>query len=216
MPLTLIFVKTFRSVLWTVVSAWVLVLYGSSWAAESPMETIRATVNQVVAVLQDPALRGAERRQARLAQMRALVLPLFDAEELARRSLGVHWRDRTADERQEFTELFTDLVEQSYSGTLDRYAAEVQVFYDREQVEGDFAEVNTRVFDPAQNRTFAIDYRLHRSAEGWLIYDVVIENVSMVRNYRNQFARILSRSSYEDLIQAIKRRLEQPTSTAAS
>jgi phospholipid transport system substrate-binding protein len=203
--------KTFHSAFGIVVGVGVFVSCARGWAAESPLETIRVTVNQVVAVLQDPALQGAERRQARLAQMRAIVLPLFDAEELARRSLGVHWRDRTADEQKEFTALFTDLVEQSYSGTLDRYAAEVQVFYDREQVEGNFAEVNTRVFDPAQNRTFAIDYRLHRSAGGWLIYDVVIENVSMVRNYRNQFARILSRASYADLIQAIKGRLHQST-----
>jgi phospholipid transport system substrate-binding protein len=194
---------------WQVTAITVLVLHGSAWASESPLAVIRATVERAVTVLQDPAYQEADRRQARLARVRAILLPLFDSQELAKRSLGTHWRDRTEDEKKEFVQLFTELVEQSYSHTLDRYTIDVQFFFDHERIEGDFAEVNTRILDPSQSKPFSINYRLHQVGGKWLIYDIVIENVSMVRNYRNQFHRILSKSSYKELVQSIKRKLTE-------
>jgi phospholipid transport system substrate-binding protein len=195
--------------LYIVVSGYVLVSHLAVWAAESPREVIRATVDQAIAVLQDPVLQGANHRQARIDKVRAIVLPRFDTEELARRSLGIHWRDRSPEERQEFIRLFTALIEHSYRSTLDRYTSEVKFFIDYERIENDFAEVNTRVFDPGQDRTFAIDYRLRRTSETWLIYDVVIENVSLVRNYRNQFNRALRRSSFADLLRNLNNKVQE-------
>ena len=192
---------------WKGVGMVILLSHVSAWAADSPLTVIRSSVERVGAILQDPAYQGKDHRRERLAQVREIVLPWFATEEIAKRALGVHWRNRTEDEKREFTRLFTALVEKSYSGTLDRYTSDVRFFFDRERIEDDFAEVNTRILDPSQSKTFSIDYHLHRVGGGWLIYDVVIENVSMVSNYRNQFHRVLSQSSYEDLVKSIESKL---------
>jgi len=142
-------------------------------------------------------------------KVREIVLPQFDSQEIAKRTLGIYWRDRTEEQRKEFIRLFTQLVEKTYSGTLDRYTNNVQFFFDQERIDGDFAEVDTRILDPAQNKAFTVTYKLHKVGGKWLIYDVVAENVSMVRNYRNQFNRILSKSSYEELVQSIQNKLKE-------
>jgi phospholipid transport system substrate-binding protein len=85
----------------------------------------------------------------------------------------------------------------------------VQFFYDQERIDGKFAEVDTRIFDPAQNKAFVITYKLHQVDGKWLVYDVIAENVSMVRNYRNQFSRILNKSSYQDLVQTLQTKIKE-------
>lgn len=187
----------------------------SAWAAESPLDMIHSTVDQVIAVLQDPAYQGEAQRNERREKLREIVLPHFDTHGLAQRALGVYWRQRTEEEKREFTHLFTDLVGQFYSTTIDRYATDVQVFYDQERIDGGYAEVDTRVRAPSQAQSIAIDYFLHQVGGEWLIYDVQIDNVSMVRNYRAQFSRILSTSSYADLVQRIHNKL-QALNTAKS
>jgi len=187
-----------------------------AWAADSPLTLIRSTTERARAALQDPAYQGDDRRQARVEKVKEILLPQFDSAELAKRTLGPYWRDRTDAQRKEFTQLFIQLIEKTYSGALDRYNADVQFFYDQERIDGDFAEVDTRVFDPVQNKTYSINYQLHKVDGKWLIYDIVAENVSLVRNYRNQFNRILSKSSYEDLVQTIQAKLKQLSTPASS
>jgi phospholipid transport system substrate-binding protein len=173
------------------------------------MQIIRTTIEKASAVLQNPAYQGREHFQMRIEKVRAVVEPQFDVQEIAKRTLGSYWQERTEDERKEFIRLFTELVQKTYSGTLDRYNANVQFFYDQERIDDKFAEVDTRVFDPAQNKAFTITYKLHQVGGKWLIYDVVAENVSLVRNYRNQFNRILSKSSYSDLLQTLQTKIKE-------
>ena len=199
----------FRSTLWKAACAGVLVSHVSAWAADSPLAMVRSTIERALAVLQDPTYQRPDHRQARIDKVREIVLPQFDSQEIAKRTLGVYWRDRTEEQRQEFIRLFTQLVEKTYSGTLDRYTNNVQFFFDQERIDGDFAEVDTRILDPGQNKAFTVTYKLHKVGGKWLIYDVVAENVSMVRNYRNQFNRILSKSSYEELVQSIQNKLKE-------
>ena len=193
-------------------AAWAL----PAWAADSPMELIRSTTERARAALQDPALQGDNRRQARVDKVKEILLPQFDSPELAKRTLGPYWGDRTDAQKKEFTQLFIQLIEKTYSGALDRYNSDVTFFYDQERVDGNFAEVDTRIFDPVQNKTFTINYHLHKVDGKWLIYDIVAENISLVRNYRNQFNRILSKSSYEDLVQTIQAKLKQLSTPASS
>lgn len=178
-------------------------------AADSPLGVIRLTVEQVMAVLQNSAYQGAAHRQERFAKVRALVLPRFDIQEMAKRTLGGHWRTRTAEEQAEFTQLFTDLFEKTYRQTLDSHTHDVSVTYDQERIEAPFAEVDTRLTSPAQNEPITITYRLHTVGDQWLIYDMIIADVSMVRNYRAQFDRILGKSGYSELIETIKRKLHE-------
>lgn len=201
--------KIFRSTWWKVIGLVVLAFHARVWAAESPLEVIRATIDKASAVLQNPAYQGKEHFQTRVAKVRAIVEPQFDVQEIAKRTLGSYWQERTEEERQQFIYLFTELVQKTYGGTLDRYNANVQFFYDQERIEDKFAEVDTRIFDPAQNKAFLITYKMHLVGGKWLIYDVVAENVSMVRNYRNQFNRILSKSSYQDLVRTLQTKIKE-------
>jgi phospholipid transport system substrate-binding protein len=200
----------------TIVSVGVLTWSLTAWAMDSPLELIRSTTERTRAVLQDPAYQGANRRQARIDKVKEILLPQFDSQEIAKRTLGTYWRDRTEEQKKEFTQLFTQLVEKTYSGALDRYNLDVKFFFDQERVEDDFAEVDTRILDPAQKKTFAVSYRLHKVDGKWLIYDIVAENVSLVRNYRNQFTRILSKSSYENLVQTIQSKLKELSASSSS
>lgn len=205
-----------RALLSIMVSLGVLVVQTSGWAADSPTTALRAATDRSIAILQDPAYQGPDKRQQRIARVREVIFPLFDPQEIAKRTMGVYWRDRTEAERKQFIELFTNLVEKTYSGNLDRYNTGVQFFWDQERIDGDFAEADTRIFDPVLNKTFVINYRLHKVGEKWLIYDVVAENISMVRNYRNQFHRILSTSSYQELVNKLESKLKEFDSPSAS
>ncbi len=184
---------------------------------DSPLEAVRSTTNRVVLALKNPENQGPHLREKRIKQVSEIVRPLFDRREVARRTLGVYWRDRTEEQRTEFIEVFTELVEKSYGETFDKqaekYLDQVELLYDQETIDGNFAEVKTRIFVPSQQKYFSINYRLHRVDGHWLLYDVIVENVSMVRNFRTQFYRIIGKSSYEELVRKLREKLRQMAAT---
>ncbi|MGE0825188.1 MAG: phospholipid-binding protein MlaC [Candidatus Binatia bacterium] len=190
-----------------------LTLSGAVWAATSPLEIIRSTTNNVLRVIADPTTQRQERHEQQIENMWDILLPKFDTENIAQRSLGLHWKKLTEDQRQEFTRLYLQLVKKSYGNTLKRYTANAEFFFDREHIEGDQAEVYTRIKSPSQAKAFSVVYRLHKQGEKWLIYDVVAENISLVQNYRNQFSRIASQSSVDGVIDALKRKLAELAAT---
>jgi phospholipid transport system substrate-binding protein len=194
---------------WSLVLAGVMIAPAPTKANESPLVMIRTTVERSMAVLKDPAYQGDANFQKRIAKIEEIVLPRLDSLEFGRRCLGVHWQKLTEAQREEFIALFKDLIEKAYGGMLDRYPEEVRFSYDEERIDGKFAEVHTQVENSTQNKSFSVVYRLQQKEGKWLIYDVVAENVSMVQNYRNQFSRILNKSSYEELAQALRRKIQQ-------
>jgi phospholipid transport system substrate-binding protein len=200
---------TLRTLRWTVTGILLLIVPLSIGAAESPRDTLRSTIERLVMVLRDPTLQGDGRRQERVEKVREIVRPQFAFLEMAQQALGAHWRDRTEAEQREFVRLFTDLLEQAYSGLLERYAAEVQVLFDQERIQGSLAEVDTRVLASPHEQPVAITYRLRDVDGQWLVYDVVIDQVSLVRNYGAQFRRILDTSSFADLAQELKSKLRE-------
>ena len=147
-----------------------------------------------------PALkaRPAERRAA----VRRIAEQIFDFEETARRALARHWRTRTPEERREFVALFADLLERAYIGRIESYAGE-RVTYAGDTVEGNVATVRTRL-TTREGTEVPVDYRMRRADGRWLVYDVVIEGVSLVANYRSQFNRIIETSSYEELVSRMR------------
>lgn len=169
-------------------------------AAEGPGREVEKALRLGVSILGDPKL-GEE---ARFERLRAAVLPLFDFPEMARRSLGAHWRRRTPEQREEFTRLFTRLLERTYASRIASYNGQ-RMHFVREEVDGRFARVDTRIVDRA-GRRFDVAYRLHRvgGPGEWRIYDVVIENISLVNNYRAQFSRVINRTSYEALLAKLR------------
>lgn len=199
-----------RATLWSIVGVSMLALATQGWAAsDSPTELIRAGVDRARAVLENPAYQGTDKRQQRLEKVKDSVISLFDSQEIAKRTLGVYWKDRTEAEQKEFVEVFTALVEKTYASSLDRYRKDFQVIFDQERIEDNVAEVDSRIIDPTQQKTFTLSYRLHKIDGKWLIYDLIIENVSLVRNYRNQFHRILGKKSYADLVETIRIKIQE-------
>ena len=200
---------TLRALPWTIAGILLLTVHLSIGATESPQDTLRSTIERLVMVLRDPALQGEGHRQERVEKVREILRPQFAFLEMAQQALGPHWPDRTEAEQREFVRLFTDLLEQAYSGILERYAAEVQVLFDHERIQGALAEVDTRVLSSPHEQPVAITYRLRDVGGQWLVYDVVIDQVSLVRNYRAQFSRILGTSSFAGLVQALESKLRE-------
>lgn len=171
-------------------------------SAGVPTEQIRVTVDQVLRILKDPALNSASAKEARRSELTKAILPRFDFEEMAKRSLGAEWRRRTPEEQEEFTRLFTELLKNSYIESIESYRGE-KVIYRNESQDGAYAEVGTKVIND-RGEEFTIDYRLNLEGSQWKVYDVVTENISIVNNYRSQFSRILGRSSFAELLRTIR------------
>jgi phospholipid transport system substrate-binding protein len=168
-------------------------------------DQLRSTVDRVLAILNDPNLKPEARRQERRAQLRQVIYPGFDFAEMARRSLGSHWRGRTPQEQQQFVKLFTNLVEQSYVDKIESYNGE-KVLYTKEVQEKGTSEVDTKVVTK-KGEEFSVNYKLHLVNGGWKVYDVVVENISLVNNYRSQFNRIITTASYEELVRRMKEKV---------
>jgi phospholipid transport system substrate-binding protein len=183
---------------------------GLVWAGDAgagvPTDQIRATVDRVLAILKDPKLNSTDAKEARWAELRKAIFPRFDFEEMAKRSLGSEWRRRTPAEQKEFVRLFTELLKNSYVESIESYHGD-KVVYRRESQDRGYAQVDTAVITK-DGEEFAINYRLHIEGREWKVYDVIIENVSIVNNYRSQFSRILGRSSFAELLQKIRAKIQ--------
>jgi phospholipid transport system substrate-binding protein len=173
--------------------------------AGEPTEAIRGAVNQGVEILKSAKLDNQKQRGQVIEQLRRIVYPLFDFEEMAMRSLGANWRRLKPEQRKEFVMTFTALLEKTYADQIDLYDGQ-QVLYSGESIDGNYAQVDSRLIDK-NNQTYSVVYRLHRADGKWRIYDVVAENISLVNNYRSQFNRLLSKSSFEDLLATMNAKL---------
>jgi phospholipid transport system substrate-binding protein len=171
-------------------------------AASAPADQIRETINKVLDVLKDPTLKNDKKN--RLQRLKVIIEPQFDFAEMAKRSLGAQWQRRTGEEQREFVNLFQELIENSYIDSIDSYDGEKVIIASQKQ-DQNYAQVNTKIVT-RKGEEFSINYKLMNNNEGWKIYDVVIEDISLVNNYRSQFNRIISQSSYEDLMRKMKQK----------
>lgn len=181
----------------------IFVFYSSSvFATVSPKEQIKTTVDNVINILKDPKYKGESKAQQRRAALRTEISKVFDFEEMSKRTLGVYWKERTPQEKKEFVELFKDLLERSYSGKIESYTDE-EVVYTDERIENRYAEVKTKIITK-ERKEIPIDYRLYFTGNNWKVYDVVIEGVSLISNYRSQFNKIIRTQSYQELVKRMK------------
>ena len=186
-------------------------LSGLSVAASSmPTEFIRQTTDSILQVFEDPQWQGTAQREARLMHLRNIANAAFDWQEIARRALATHWRARTPQERQEFTELFRQTVQAIYLERLEAAAhrglqEKQAIHYTGEQVDGQRAVVRTTIVTRRYGE-IPMEYRLRQSDGQWRIYDVVITGVSLVNNFRAQFHRIITQSSYQELVKQLRER----------
>ena len=180
--------------------------------AGAPTDQLKASVEQVLKVLEDAALKAdpAKRRVA----IREVASKTFDFNEAAKRSLGRHWQNLSEADRQEFTGLFTDLLERGYIARIEEYSGE-KIVYTGDTGDGDAATVKTR-FTTKSGTDIPVDYRMLKKADRWLVYDVSVEGLSLIGNYRGQFNKIIETSSFQDLVKRMKARSEEFSAPASS
>jgi phospholipid transport system substrate-binding protein len=176
----------------------------AAWAGP-PTDQLKAQVEGVLKLLDDPALK--EKPKERRTAVRKIADDIFDFGETAKRSLGRHWAARTQAEREEFVRLFGDLLERSYISKIELYGGE-KIQYGVDRIDGDHATVQSRLITK-HGTEVPIEYRMLKRNDRWLVYDVVIEGVSLVANYRTQFNKIIQTSSYGELVKRMKTRQEE-------
>lgn len=187
-----------------------LLCSGAAGAAApgSPTEQVKETVDKVIETLKNKELKKPSKTEERRAILRKTVGDRFDFEEMSKRTLSVHWQKRTPEERKEFVSLFSDLLERTYVNKIEGYTEE-KVVYGDETIEGEYAVLKTKIITTA-NVEVPIDYKLFKKSPKWMVYDVVIEGVSLVNNYRTQFNKIIRSQSYEELVKRLRAKQEKP------
>lgn len=183
-------------------------LFPAGLRASDPMEMIRQTVEQARHVFNDHSLTHAQM----ISKLRGIAERRFDFEELSKRALAGQWRKLSGTERKEFVSLFSKLIEDVFSKKIRRYEKEIKeqardkVFYLEERIDRPYARVRTTIMTTTGAQV-AVDYRLIEKEGEWRVYDVVVEGVSLVNNYRTQFREIIGRGSYEDLVKRLKEKV---------
>jgi len=190
----------------SIISLFFILLIAVPVRAAEPTEAIKQTTDKILSIITDPAFKPSSKTAEREKLIRQAVDERFDWDEMARRSLATHWAKRTPEERKEFVPLFADLLERTYMKKVEDYSGE-KVLYERETKDGDYATVRIKIVTK-KNKDIPVEYRLKKERNDWLIYDVSIEGVSLVNNYRIQFNSIITQSSYENLIKRLKEKAE--------
>jgi phospholipid transport system substrate-binding protein len=167
-----------------------------------PTDQLRAQIDLVIKTVDDPTLKQSGKAAERRAAVRKIANETFDFQEMARRALARHWQPRTSAEREEFVKLFADLLERAYVSRIENYEGE-KIAYNGDTIDGDAALVKTKIVTK-QGTDIPVDYRMLKRSERWLVYDVVIEGVSLINNYRTQFNKIIQTSSYQALVDRMK------------
>jgi phospholipid transport system substrate-binding protein len=196
-----------RVYLWGCVLVFTVAVFASMPAmAGEPTEKIKVTTDKIIGIVSNPALKGPEKAAERKRFIRKAVDERFDWEEMSRRTLARHWQKRTVEEQTEFIDLYGKLLEQTYLDKVEGYSGE-KVLYEGERVDGEYSVVKVKILTK-QETAISTEYRLKKNAEDWLVYDISIEGVSLINNYRTQFNSIIVRSSYKDLIKKLKAKVE--------
>ena len=174
----------------------------SGAAAGPPTDQLREGIDRIFKILGDPEMSGDAKAAQRKAAVSRIAGELFDFTEMSKRTLGRHWEERTPGERQEFARLFTELIQRSYFSKVDEHGSEKTVFRN-ETVDGDHAVVRTTLL-LARGAKMPLDYSMHKPTERWRVYDLSIDGISLMANYRSQFNRIIRGTSYADLVTRLK------------
>ena len=173
-----------------------------------PTEQVKETADQILSVLGDPKWGSANQHEAQVDVIQELISRRFDWEAISRSCLGRHWRVRSTTEKRQFQTLLEDFLRRNYVEQItSSYTNLVEVRYLGEKVISNSASVRTKVI--TRKNEASVEYRLRKRQSSWKVYDALIEGVSLVKNYRVQFDEIIRKSSYEDLVKRIRKRIEE-------
>jgi phospholipid transport system substrate-binding protein len=187
-------------VTWTLICLFALSSAPSAWAG-APTDQLRAGIDRVIKTIRDPDLSGDQRTAERRAAISKVADEIFDFTETAKRALGQHWAQRTPAEREQFVRLFTGLVQRTYVSKVDQYNSDMT--FQGDTVDGDQATVRTTLI-LSKGGEMSLNYRMHQAKDRWQVYDINIDGISLVANYRTQFNKIIRTESYESLVAKLK------------
>lgn len=192
-------------ILWPALLALVLMVSVVA-AASDPMAEAKATVDQVLEILKNPQYKSvpAQRRQ----MLRAVIASHFDFNDMSRSALGFHWRGLSDAQRREFVGLFTSLLEAAYLSRIENYSGQTVAFLRESQDGPGYSEVYTNIVEK-DAQPISVNYRMKQTDSGWKVYDVLVDGISLVANYRNQFNRVINDEGYESLVGRIKMKADQ-------
>jgi len=181
----------------------------TSAAAQSPLSVIQSGTEKAIGILHASSSGQAPALRQRKGEILVIVDEYFNFEEMGKRALGRPWKEQPAEKRQEFVKLFRQLLFNTYINRVESYTGSNEhIGYDSEKVDGDYAVVKTHVVYQG-NQKVQIDYRLHQEGTQWKVYDVVVEGISFVDNYRGQFASILANESFDALLRKLREKVDQ-------
>lgn len=171
---------------------------------DGPTDQLRYTVNKMIAIVANEAFTGEAKKKERRTKIMTIARDQFEFTEMSKRALGKTWIDRNGKEQSHFVDLFTKLLEHVYIGQLEDYSGQT-VNYNKEIIKGERAMVSTTIVDNGEEIPFI--YLMLNRNNRWMVYDIIIENVSLVRNYRQQFKTILLKESYEELVKQLEEKI---------
>jgi len=195
-------------------AVWLLLAAGGGPQPEvSPTQVVQTATDQVLQMVQDSQLAAPVSPERRRLEVQRIADRLFDFQEMSRRALALHWRERTPQEQTEFVVVFKQLLGRAYLGKLESYGGE-QIVYLGETVDGDFATVRSKIIT-GRGAEIPVDYRLHLVGSRWAVYDVAVSGVSFVANYRGQFDKVIRTSSYQTLMRDLRTKYAEVTGRTA-
>jgi phospholipid transport system substrate-binding protein len=174
--------------------------------AGAPTDSMKVTIDEVLHIVREKELKQPEKADERRHLLEKVVAARFDYTEMSRRALGAPWNQLTDQQKQEFVDLFRTLLTNSYADKIETYSGE-GVQYLNERTEKEYAEVRTKVL--SGKTEIPLDYRLINRADDWRVYDVIVDGVSLVNNYRGQFTKIIRASSYSDLVDQLRKKSDK-------
>jgi phospholipid transport system substrate-binding protein len=175
--------------------------------AGAPTDSMKTTIDEVLRIVREEALKQPNKADERRQMLERVVEARFDYQEMSRRALGAPWNTLSDQERQEFVTLFRTLLTNSYADKIETYSGEGVQYLNERLMDKDYAEVRTKVL--SGKTEIPLDYRLINKANDWRVYDVVVDGVSLVNNYRGQFAKIIKSSSFAELVEQLRKKSEK-------
>lgn len=182
------------------------VLPFSGWAEPkvSPMDQVKSEIDQCLTILKNPKLKPRQKSQ----EILGVVDKSVDWHEVAKRVLGIRWRRITPEQREKFTELFKEFVKANYADKFEKYSGE-KIEYGKQEIDWPYSRVFIKVHTKAQEKPISMECRLIDREGKWMVYDILIEGVSMVNNYRVQINNILVNSSFDKMLETLRKKVEK-------
>jgi phospholipid transport system substrate-binding protein len=193
------------AVMGAMLALWIALSAVPSYAG-APTDAMKATIDEVLRIVRENELKQPNKADERRQMLERVVEARFDYQEMSRRALGAPWNTLSDQEKQEFVGLFRTLLTNSYADKIETYSGE-GVQYLNERTEKEYAEVRTKVL--SGKTEIPLDYRLINKTNDWRVYDVVVDGISLVNNYRGQFTKIIKSSSYADLVEQLRKKSEK-------